>query len=62
MPMTNFLALLSEKKGSIFLFGFFVAAAVFFVETAISPRYAVRTDFMVVQVAGSQDFYTLFKS
>lgn len=60
--MTNFLALLSEKKGSIFLFGFFVAAAVFFVETAISPRYAVRTDFMVVQVAGSQDFYTLFKS
>jgi hypothetical protein len=27
MPMTNFLALLREKKGSIFLFGFFVAAA-----------------------------------
>ncbi len=62
MPMTNFLALLREKKGSILLFGFFVAAAVFFVITAISPRYAVRTDFMVVQSSGSQDFYTLFKS
>lgn len=62
MPMNNFLALLREKKGSIFLFALFVAAAVFFVETAISPRYAVRTDFMVVQSSGSQDFYTLFKS
>lgn len=62
MPMTNFLALLWEKKGSIFLFGFFVAAAAFFIETAISPRYAVRTDFMVVQSSGSQDYYTLFKS
>lgn len=62
MPMTHFLALLWEKKGSIFLFGFFIAAATFFVETAISPRYAVRTDFMVVQLSGSQDFYTLFKS
>lgn len=60
--MTNFLALISEKKGSIFLFGLFVAAAVFFAETALSPRYAVRTDFMVVQSSGSQDFYTLFKS
>ncbi len=60
--MTNFLALLWEKKGSIFLFGIFVAAAVFFTETALSPRYAVRTDFMVVQSSGSQDFYTLFKS
>lgn len=60
--MTNFLALLWEKKGSIFLFGIFVAAAVFFAETALSPRYAVRTDFMVVQSSGSQDFYTLFKS
>lgn len=62
MPMTNFLALLSGKKGSILLFGVLVAAAVFFTETAISPRYAVRTDFMVVQSFGSQDFYTLFKS
>ncbi|MFZ1626493.1 MAG: hypothetical protein WAT81_01650 [Candidatus Moraniibacteriota bacterium] len=62
MSMTNFLALLWEKKGSIFLFGVLVAAAVFFVETAVSPRYAVRTDFMVVQSSGSQDFYTLFKS
>lgn len=62
MPMNNFLALLWEKKGSIFLFGIFVAAAVFFTETAHSPRYAVRTDFMVVQSSGSQDFYTLFKS
>ena len=60
--MTNFLALLWEKKGSIFLFGIFVAATVFFVETALSPRFAVRTDFMVVQSSGSQDFYTLFKS
>lgn len=60
--MTNFVALFKEKKGSILLFGFFIAAAVFFVETAISPRYAVRTDFMVVQLSGSQDFYTLFKS
>lgn len=60
--MTNFLALLSGKKGSILLFGVLVAAAVFFTETAISPRYAVRTDFMVVQSFGSQDFYTLFKS
>ena len=62
MPMNNVLALLWEKKGSIFLFGFFIAAAVFFLETAISPRYAVRTDYMVVQSSGSQDFYTLFKS
>lgn len=60
--MNSFLALLSEKRGSIFLFGIFVAAAVFFTETAISPRYAVRTDFMVVQSSSSQDFYTLFKS
>ncbi len=60
--MTNILALLSEKKGSIFLFGVFVAATVFFVETAVSARYAVRTDFMVVQTSSSQDFYTLFKS
>lgn len=62
MPTTNILALLWEKKGSIFLFGVFIAAAVFFTETAVSPRYAVRTDFMVVQSSGSQDFYTLFKS
>lgn len=62
MPMNNVLALLWGKKGSIFLFGVFVSAAVFFVETAVSPRYAVRTDFMVVQSSGSQDFYTLFKS
>ncbi|TXH07506.1 MAG: hypothetical protein E6Q06_02485 [Candidatus Moraniibacteriota bacterium] len=62
MRMTSFLALVREKKGSIFLFGVFVAALVFFVETAASPRYAVRTDFMVVQLAGSQDYYTLFKS
>lgn len=60
--MNNVLALLWEKKGSVFLFGVFVAAAVFFTETAVSPRYAVRTDFMVVQSSGSQDFYTLFKS
>ncbi len=60
--MTNILALLWEKKGSVFLFGFFIAAAVFFTETLISPRYAVRTDFMVLQSSGSQDFYTLFKS
>lgn len=60
--MNNILALLWEKKGSIFLFGVFVAAAAFFIETAVSPRYAVRTDFMVVQSSGSQDFYTLFKS
>lgn len=62
MPMTNFLALLWEKKGNIFLFGVLAAAGVFFVETAVSPRYAVRTDFMVVQSSSSQDFYTLFKS
>lgn len=60
--MNNILALLWGKKGSIFLFGVFVAAAAFFIETAVSPRYAVRTDFMVVQSSGSQDFYTLFKS
>lgn len=62
MPMNNILALLWGKKGSIFFFGVFVAAAAFFIETAVSPRYAVRTDFMVVQSSGSQDFYTLFKS
>ncbi|MFA9262501.1 MAG: hypothetical protein ACEQSB_04075 [Undibacterium sp.] len=62
MPMNNILALLWGKKGSIVLFGVFVAAAAFFIETAVSPRYAVRTDFMVVQSSGSQDFYTLFKS
>jgi len=60
--MTNILALLWGKKGGIFLFGAFVSAAVFFTETAVSPRYAVRTDYMVVQSSGSQDFYTLFKS
>jgi capsular polysaccharide biosynthesis protein len=62
MPMTSILALLSEKKGSIFLFGVFFAAVVFFAVTATSARYAARTDFMVVQTSSSQDFYTLFKS
>jgi capsular polysaccharide biosynthesis protein len=56
------MALLWEKKIGIFLAGLFVAAASFFVMTATAERYAVRTDFLVVQTTGAQDYYTLFKS
>ncbi len=63
MTLSQSLHTLREKKGTLFLAGFFVAAVSFFSVTLFSPRFKVETDFLVVQTnSQTQDFYTLFKS
>lgn len=52
-----------EKKGVIFLTGFFFAAIGFVSLLVFGAKYEVRTDFLVSQEeAGSKDYYTLARS
>jgi capsular polysaccharide biosynthesis protein len=63
MANISFLSIIKKNFGTLVLVGLFVAALGFVALIVTSPRYEVRTDFLVNQnSADSKDYYTLARS